>query len=175
MSYPSLHARFLFGGSAVLVGAAFLGLHGCGTVVTSNFNPDGGDTDALTADDSPFNFGDSANNDGDQRFTTTLKRDGFSGDIGFSLPGTPGDLTLTSSSVSGTQVTFVVHSARKDLGTAPKEIASSMHKAEFSTNDVALAMRLSGHQLEETQKALASASFPKSEIAPALKYAGYKL
>ena len=69
---------------------------------------------------------DSANHDGEQRFTATLKRDGFSGDIGFSLPGTPGDLTLTSSSVSGTQVTFVVHSARKDLGTAPFQIRADL-------------------------------------------------
>jgi hypothetical protein len=49
-----------------------------------------------------------------------------------------------------------------------------MHKAKYSAGDVALAMRLSGISADETGRALASAKFPKAEIAPALAYAGYK-
>ncbi len=79
---------------------------------------------------------DSANHDGDQRFTATLKRDGFSGDIGFSLPGAPGDLTLTRPSASGTQVTFTVHSAAKDLGTAPFQIRADL-PAAYTDYDMA--------------------------------------
>ena len=40
---------------------------------------------------------------------------------------------------------------------------------------MAVALRLSGLEAEETNKALASANFPKDEIKPALTYAGYKL
>ncbi len=78
-----------------------------------------------------------ANQNGDQQLTATLDRDGFTGSIAFTMPQAAGDLTLTGSSVSGTVVTFTVHSARKDLSPADFEIRADLPAAytDYDTAD----------------------------------------
>ena len=58
-------------------------------------------------------------------------------DIEFSIPGAPGDLTLDRPSASGTLVTFTVHSAKKDLGTAAFQIRADLPAAytDYDTAD----------------------------------------
>jgi hypothetical protein len=55
-----------------------------------------------------------ADQSGDQSFTATVHRDGFTGNLVYALVGAPADLSLTSTE-AGDQVTFTVHSAKKDL------------------------------------------------------------
>jgi RNA polymerase sigma factor (sigma-70 family) len=78
--------------------------------------------DTASADLSPYDVSltglapstGTADQSGDQVFTATVHRDGFTGSLGYALVGAPADLSLTSTE-AGDQVTLSVHSAKKDL------------------------------------------------------------
>lgn len=55
-----------------------------------------------------------ADQSGDQKFTATVHRDGFTGKLDYAPVGFPTDLSLTWTE-AGDQVTFTLHSAKKDL------------------------------------------------------------
>jgi len=55
-----------------------------------------------------------ADQSGDQKFTATVHRDGFTGKLDYAPLGFPTDLSLTWTE-AGDQVTFTLHSVKKDL------------------------------------------------------------
>jgi hypothetical protein len=64
--------------------------------------------------------------------------------------------------------------ALKQLGAPANEIAGSMHKSQYTPDDIALALRLNEFSAEDTSRAMLSAKIAKEKIPAALSYAGYK-
>ncbi|MEO5711297.1 MAG: sigma-70 family RNA polymerase sigma factor [Nocardioidaceae bacterium] len=77
----------------------------------------------------------SADRSGDQTFTATVDKDGFTGPLAYSLTG-PADLSLTLS-VAGSTATFTVHSALEDRAPAGFTVRADLPKGytDHATGD----------------------------------------